>query len=117
MIYRIENGSKQARLQLEIIFTKRVSAPEAVLFRELEGESVLLNVDSESYFGLDDVGTRIWLVLTESDSIQAAYDTLKDEYNVEPELLRRDLIELIEKLNENGLVRIDDASTALHEKK
>ncbi len=102
---------------MEIIFTKRVSAPESVLFRELEGESVLLNVDSESYFGLDDVGTRMWLVLTESDSIQAAYDTLKDEYDVEPELLRRDLIELIEKLSENGLVRIDDASAAQHEKK
>ena len=100
---------------MEIIFTKRVSVPESVLFRELEGESVILNVDSESYFGLENVGTRMWLVLTESDSIQAAYETLKDEYDVEPELLRRDLIELIEKLSENGLVRIDDASAAEHE--
>lgn len=85
--------------------------PENVLFRELESESVILNLDSESYFGLDDVGTRMWLVLTESDSIQAAYEALEDEYDVEPDLLRKDLIELIEKLIENGLVEVVDVSS------
>jgi hypothetical protein len=41
------------------LFTTVVPSPE-VLVQELEGEAVLLNLASERYFGLDDVGTRIW---------------------------------------------------------
>ena len=57
-------------------FDTIVRAPGHVLVRELEGESVLLNLDSEAYFGLDEVGTRMWAVLTTSPTIQAAYDEL-----------------------------------------
>ncbi len=53
--------------------------PEGVLVRELEGESVLLNLESESYFGLDGIGTRMLALLTDSDSIEAAYEKLLDE--------------------------------------
>jgi len=86
-----------------------VTVPENILFRELEGESVILNIDSESYLGLDDVGTRMWAVLTTSDSIQAAFETLQHEYDVEADVLRTDISELLDKLIENGLVRIVDA--------
>jgi hypothetical protein len=78
------------------------------LFRELRGEAVLLNLGSESYFGLDAVGTRMWMVLTAAASIQAAYEALLDEYDVEAEKLREDLDGLIGKLVEHGLVEISD---------
>ena len=84
--------------------TSRVLVPDGVLIRELEGESVILNLNSESYFGLDDVGTRMWSALTNSPSIQAAYDNLLAEYDVEPEKLSRDLDSLIEQLVSLGLL-------------
>ena len=87
--------------------TARVAIPDGVLFRELEGESVLLNLNSESYFGLDDVGTRMWSVLTTSESIQAAYERLLAEYKVEPDKLSHDLETLITKLIEQGLIKIE----------
>lgn len=37
-------------------FSKRIVAPENVLVRELSGQAVLLNLDSEIYFGLDEIG-------------------------------------------------------------
>jgi hypothetical protein len=86
----------------------RVRAAEGTLFRELQGEAVLLNLGSESYFGLDAVGTRMWMLLTAAESIQAAYETLLDEYDVEPEKLREDLDGLIGKLVEHGLVKVAD---------
>ena len=86
----------------------RVRATEGTLFRELQGESVLLNLGSESYFGLDEVGTRMWVVLTAADSIQASYESLLAEYDVEPEQLREDLDALIGKLVAHGLVEISD---------
>ena len=86
--------------------TARVLAPAGVLVRELEGESVLLNLNSESYFGLDEIGTRMWTLLTTSESIQAAYDSLLAEYEVEPEKLYQDLENLIEKLVAHGLAEV-----------
>ena len=48
--------------------------PDDVLISNLQEESVILNLDSERYFGLDDVGTRFLSVLNTSDSIEAAYE-------------------------------------------
>jgi Coenzyme PQQ synthesis protein D (PqqD) len=87
-------------------FLSRVSAPGDVLVRELGGESVLLNLASETYFGLDDVGTRMWVLMTTAPSIQAAYDALPAEYSVAPEVLRRDMEALLGELLEHGLVEL-----------
>jgi len=87
---------------------KRVTVPEAVMFRELEGEAVLLNLDSEVYFGLDEVGTRIWHALSESGKVGEAVQRLLGEFEVDEETVRKDLAELLEELVENGLVTIDD---------
>jgi hypothetical protein len=89
-----------------VCFSQRVSVPEDVLVNVLGGESVLLNLDTESYYGLDEVGTRMWQVLTESESIQEAYDQLLSEYDVEPEKLHADLSELVGELAERGLVEV-----------
>jgi hypothetical protein len=87
----------------------KASVPADVLVQELQGESVLLNIRSGVYFGLDDVGTRMWAVLTTAPSLQAACDTLAQEYDVERERLERDLRVLVEKLVEHGLVEASGA--------
>jgi hypothetical protein len=91
-----------------ISFDNRISISPEVLISEVGAESVLLNLKSERYFGLDDVGTRMWHALTTSETIQSAYEALIEEYDVEPESLKRDLAKLIEKLAEHGLVEIRD---------
>jgi hypothetical protein len=91
---------------MAISFEDRVTIPKDVLLSALEGESVLLNLESERYFGLAEVGTRMFSVLTESNSIQAAYEVLLDEYNVDAESLRSDLISLIDDLVGQGLMEI-----------
>ena len=87
-------------------FTQRLLVPDNVLFRELEGESVILDLDSEQYFGLDEVGTRMWRLITEAASIGAAFDELVAEYDVEAEVLGKDLSELIDTLLDKGLLSI-----------
>jgi hypothetical protein len=91
---------------MSISFDERLILPEDVLVSNVEGESVLLNLNSERYFGLDDVGTRMLSVLTNSSSIQTAYEALLAEYEVENETLRHDLAELIDQLVEQGLLEI-----------
>ncbi len=89
-------------------FDSRVRIPDDVLVSELDGESVLLNLRSESYFGLDEMGTRIWKLL-KSESIQRVYDALLADYDVDPEMLRVDLSELLDNLVQQGLVEVAPA--------
>ena len=91
---------------MDLNFSERVTVPDDVLIRVLDGESVILNLDSESYFGLDEVGTRMWEVLTEASSIQAAYEQLLTEYEVEPAVLRADIDNLVGQLVESGLLNL-----------
>jgi len=91
-----------------IASSSKVIVPETVLFRELDGESVLLNLNTESYLGLDDVGTRMWTLLTTEPSIQAAYVKLLAEYDVTPDALRHDVEVLLGQMLEHGLVEVKD---------
>ena len=86
----------------------RVSAQPDVLIREVDGESVILDLKTERYLGLDRVGTQMWALLTTLDSIQAAYETLLKEYDVGAERLRQDLEDFVGKLVEQGLVEVGD---------
>ena len=90
-------------------FCKRVSVPGHVLIRHMDGESVLLNLDTERYFGLDAMGTRMWEEVTASPNIAVAYGKLLDEFEVEPEVLRNHLTELLGRLVDNGLLKVSPA--------
>ena len=89
---------------MTISFSDRVTIPDDVLISHLQDESVILNLDSERYYGLDDVGTRFLSVLTTSDTIETAYERLRGEYDVDPHDLRNDLLALVENLIDQGLL-------------
>jgi hypothetical protein len=89
---------------MTISFSDRVRVPDDVLISNLQEESVILNLDSERYYGLDDVGTRFLSVLNTSDSVEAAYEVLRHEYDVDAHMLRQDLLELIENLLQQGIL-------------
>jgi len=93
----------------ELNFSYRVDIPDGVMMQEVDGEAVIVNLDSESYFGLDDVGTHMWTLLTNSTSIEAAFDALIDEYDVDEAQLRTDFVKLLHKLVEHGLLILKDA--------
>ena len=78
-------------------------SPE-VISQEVSGETVLLDLDSENYFGLDEVGTRIWQLIKETSDLQAIYKTLLEEYEVEEERLQTDLELLLGEISTLGLV-------------
>jgi hypothetical protein len=91
---------------MSISFGMRVSIPPDVMVQEVVGEAVLLNLKSERYFGLDDIGTCMWRSLTTAPCIQATYEQLLSEYDVDADQLRRDLNDLVENLVAHGLVEV-----------
>lgn len=92
---------------MTISFSDRVTVPDEILISNLQDESVILNLNSERYFGLDDIGTRMFSVLTSSDSIGTAYESLAQEYDVDRQMLQDDLLALVENLLQQGLVQIE----------
>ncbi len=89
-------------LNQKIIFSDTVFA------QEVDGEMVLLDMESENYFGLDEVGTAIWQAIQEDGLLQNVLETLLEQYDVEEEVLKKDLINFIEKLAESGLVEVKE---------
>jgi hypothetical protein len=96
-------------------FSDGVVVPPDVMHRVVGEESVLLNLKTTVYFGADSVATRMWLTLTRSETIQAAFESLLAEYEVTPMELRHDLAEFIQQLRDHQLIEIKQSS-ALMEK-
>jgi hypothetical protein len=86
---------------------QRVMLSTEALFQEIGGEGVILNLTSASYFGLDDVGTRLWQLLQADPSLPAAFATLLGEYEVEAPQLEQDILQLLRELTEAGLASVE----------
>jgi hypothetical protein len=108
MFAKAQQRKKKGRPDREemVTFSDRVVVPSYVLVRHLDGETVLLNLETEKYFGLDGTGTRMWEITTHSLTIEAAYGKLADEFDVDPNTLRSHLTELLGQLVENGLLKV-----------
>jgi hypothetical protein len=81
-----------------------------VISQEVSGETVLLDLESENYFGLDEVGTRIWQLIKETDNLNTIYNTLLDEYEVSGDRLQQDLNVLLTEIEGLGLIILKDAA-------
>ena len=81
-----------------------------VISQEVSGETVLLDLESENYFGLDEVGTRIWQLIKETNDLSSIYNTLLDEYEVSGERLQQDLTVLLSEIEGLGLIVLEDAA-------
>lgn len=88
--------------------TRQVLKAPDVLLQDLEGEAVLLNLGNGQYYGMDENSYHMYKVLTSSASVQAAFETLLQEYEIEPEQLKSDLDKFLAHLLENGLVQYAD---------
>lgn len=82
----------------------RVAIPETVLFRDLDGEAVLLATESGKYFGLNEVGTRMWSLLHLHGDVEAVCHALLAEYDVPEARLREDVVQFVGALADRGLV-------------
>jgi len=90
-----------------ITLERRVRVSPEVLLQETGSESVLLDIASENYFGLNQVGTRIWRLLDGGADLRTACDTLVAEYDVPAKQLEHDVIVLIGQLADAGLVTVE----------
>jgi len=73
---------------------------------DLGGEVAILDLKAGVYYGLDAVGARIWSFIQEPRTVNEIRDILLEEYDVEPERCERDLLVLLRRLADEGLVEV-----------
>ena len=84
----------------------RVSVPAGVMFRDLDGEAVVLELDSGRYYGLNETGTRMWFLLLEHGEVEPALRALLEEYDVPEDRLRTDFLDFVEALVSQRLLLV-----------
>ena len=80
--------------------------PANVSFSVVGEDAFLLNTQTNKYYGLEKVGARLWELLNEGKSLKDAHQIILSEYEVDPAQLEQDILELLERLREHGLVEI-----------
>ncbi len=88
-----------------VTIESKINVPDHVLLEEVDGEAVVLNLESGKYYGLDKVGARMWALITQHGQVGPAFQTLLDEYNVSEEQLLQDLLDFVNKLVTHGLLQ------------
>jgi hypothetical protein len=83
-----------------------VRIPVSLASTLLEEDAVLLNTKTNRYYALDGAGARMWGLLKEKKPLREAYNTLLDEFEVEPIQLEQDMLDLLGQLMDNGLVEV-----------
>lgn len=78
----------------------------------VEGDAVILNFDEGVYYGLDQVGARVWELIGDPITFAELRDRLVSEYEVEPNRCEQDLQALLSDLVSAGLVEVSDAEPA-----
>lgn len=91
-------------LSLTNMRDKQIKLSDNVLMQKVADEAVLLDLDSQSYFGLDPVGTVIWECITENKPEADIIDSITAVFEVDAEVARRDLQEFLRQLRQDKLI-------------
>ena len=83
-----------------------VTIPSQVMARQVGNESVILDLSSGTYYGLDPVGARIWQLMTEGQTLAQVCETMLAEYEVSREDIERDVLALVQTLADKQLVGV-----------
>ncbi len=82
----------------------RVRVPDHVVYRDFGDETVILNLQSGMYHGLNETGATMLAALGESETVTAAIDRLADELGQPRDVIKRDVLGLCAALAERGLI-------------
>ena len=93
---------------MSMTLPRRVAPADTTIFQDLETESIMLDLHSEYYFSLDDIGTRMWQLLSEHRETAVVVAHLLEEYDVDEATLHQDLAALIEQLTGAGLLVVSE---------
>lgn len=86
-----------------------VVSSEDLVATDLDGEIVMMSIENGQYYGLDDIGSRIWTLLEKPHRVSDLCDILMQEFEVELEQCQQDVLAFLNELAEDSLVKCVEA--------
>ncbi|HTI42718.1 MAG TPA: PqqD family protein [Vicinamibacterales bacterium] len=84
----------------------RLAPSDQVVIRELSGESVLLDLKSGLYFGLNGVGTRVWNLVAQGGSLREVNAALAHEFEAPAAIIEAEVLRFAAELCRHGLCHV-----------
>lgn len=81
-----------------------VTVTDNLLFSNLGGEEVILDLTTGTYYGLDRVGARVWALIEEPRSARDVCEQLEAEYDVDRATLEADVLRLFRAFENEGFL-------------
>jgi hypothetical protein len=89
------------------LLASKIKVPQHVVYRSFPAETVVLNLETGRYHGLNATAGRMLKALEQADSVRDAAAALAADYEQDPSVVERDLCELCQSLLERGLIETD----------
>jgi hypothetical protein len=106
----IKDNHCKTGIMIEITDQSVIQSAKDLHSCDLAGESVILNIKNGLYYGLDPVGSWIWSRIQRPIAVRDVMDAMLEEYEVEADLCERDLIALLNAMQENELIDVREDS-------
>ena len=100
---KIGKVKKDYGINLDTVINKNLEIDDT----DLDGEKVMMNLDKGEYFMMNEVGSRIWEIISEPINVKEIISTLRNEYEVDEETCRDTVIEFLGRLNHADLISIN----------
>lgn len=94
------------------LLTSKVRVPQHVVYRSFPAETVVLNLQTGKYHGLNATAGSMLEAMERADCVRDAAASLAEGYEQDPSVVERDLCALCQSLLERGLIETDDGSTS-----
>ena len=85
-----------------------VNRNSEVFASEIDDEVVMMHIKTGKYYGLDDIGSRIWELMENKIQVKTIIEQLLKEYNVDEQECEKDVLELLEQLESNNLIEVQE---------
>ncbi|MGE0448389.1 MAG: PqqD family protein [Vicinamibacterales bacterium] len=89
--------------------TRTLRVSQNTLHRELQGETVLLGLSAGEYYGLDEIGTRVWQLIVEKGDVAGVEAAMLEEFDVDRAVLSEDINRLVDDLIAKHLIEVDES--------
>ena len=100
---KIGKVKKDYGINLETVINKNLEIDDT----DLDGEKVMMNLDKGEYFMMNEVGSRIWEIISEPINVKEIISTLRNEYEVDDETCKDTVIEFLGRLDNADLISIN----------
>lgn len=98
----MDNNNK--KIDVEEFSRLQVEISKDLVYQELDGEMVILEMKSGQYFGIDVIGSRIWQMLENKVPPVLMVEKLQEEFEVETDLCRQHVVTFLGELEKNKLI-------------